>query len=307
MIYDFATLTAHPQTRILVIRKSVLGVELLEARECPATVNIANGTLTVTGTAASETITLGNTATTITVDGIPYAKAAINRIVVTAGAGNDLIRDGSGLGTFLYGGFGNDTINGNGGADRIYGGAGNDTINGGDGDDILWGGGGVDVMNGGAGVNTVKEGSPVRTRASSTIEATIIQLVNVERGKVGLPALAFNNALSYAADLHSQDMATLSTVIGANAAMQHTLYGTTRPELPNRLDVAGYDTWKASFAYGENIAYGFTSAAAVMAGWMNSAGHRANILGTNFTEIGVSVRADANGAFFFTQVFGKQT
>ncbi|MFO0822433.1 MAG: CAP domain-containing protein [Gemmataceae bacterium] len=290
-----------------MIRKPALGLEVLESRECPATVNITNGTLTVTGTAASETITLGHTTTTITVDGVPFPKAGITRVVVTAGAGNDLIRDGSGLGAFLYGGLGNDTINGNGGADRIYGGAGNDILNGGDGDDILWGGGGTDTMNGGAGLNTVKEGSPVRTRPSTAMEAEIIQLVNIERGKVGLPPLAFNNALSYAADLHSQDMAALSTVLGANQAMQHTLYGTARPEIPNRLDLAGYDTWTNSFAYGENIAYGYASAASVMNAWMNSAGHRANILSANFAEIGVSVRADANGVLFFTQVFGKQT
>lgn len=303
MIYSLS----HPQARNPVTRKPSLGVELLESRECPATVNIANGTFTVTGTGASETITLGHTATTLIVDGVPFPKAGINRVVVTAGAGDDFIRDGSGLGAFLYGGLGNDRINGNGGADRIYGGAGNDILNGGDGDDIIWGGGGTDTLNGGAGVNTVKEGSPVRTRPSSAMEAQIIQLVNVERGKVGLPPLAFSNALSYAADLHSQDMAALSTVFGANGAMQHTLYGTARPELPNRLDLSGYDTWTNSFAYGENIAYGFTSAASVMTGWMNSAGHRANILSTNFAEIGVSVRADANGVLFFTQVFGKQT
>jgi uncharacterized protein YkwD len=290
-----------------VIRKSTLGLEVLEGRDCPSTVNITNGTLTVTGTAGNDVITLGHTPTTITVDGVAYPKAGITRVVVTAGAGDDIIRDGSGFGAFLYGGMGDDTINGNGGADRIYGGEGNDTLNGGDGDDIIWGGGGTDTLNGGAGVNTVKQGSPIRTRPSTAIEAEIIQLVNVERGKAGLPPLAFNNALSYAADLHSQDMAALSTVLGANQAMQHTLYGTARPEIPNRLDVAGYDTWTNSFAYGENIAYGFTSAASVMNAWMNSAGHRANILSTDFAEIGVSVRADANGVLFFTQVFGMQT
>jgi len=56
---------------------------------------------------------------------------------------------------------------------------------------------------------------------------------------------------------------------------------------------SGYDTWTRSYAYGENIAFGYSSAAEVVAAWMNSPGHRANILSPFFTEIGVSVLADA--------------
>ncbi|MCE9562455.1 MAG: hypothetical protein K8U57_10420 [Planctomycetes bacterium] len=288
-------------------RKIALGVNLLEGRDCPSTVNIVNGTLTVTGTDGNDTITLRHTATTIIVDGTSYSNAGINRIVVSAGEGDDVIRDGSGYGAFLYGGDGDDTIYGNGGNDKLYGSSGDDKLYGGADNDIIWGGGGTDIVDGGAGVNTVNEGSPVRVQANSSIETQIIQLVNVERAKVGLPALTVSNALNYAARLHTQDMAALSPVLGGAEAMQHTLYGTARPEIPNRLDLAGYDTWTSSFSYGENIAYGFTSAATVMTGWMNSPGHRANILNANFSEIGVSVVADATGGLYFTQDFGKQT
>jgi len=291
----------------VVSRKPVLGVEVLESRDCPATVNIVSGTLTVTGTDASETITLRHTSTAIIVDGIAYPKAGVFRVVVSAGDGDDIIRDGSGYGAFLYGGHGDDIIYGNGGNDKLYGSSGNDQLFGGGGNDIIWGGGGVDVADGGDGVNSVSEGSPVRVLANTAIESQIIQLVNVERVNVGLAPLTTSNALNYAASLHSQDMATFSGILGGVQAMQHTLYGTARPELTNRLDLSGYDTWTSSFTFGENIAFNFTTAASVMASWMNSPGHRANILNANFTEIGVSVRASASGALYFTQNFGKQT
>ncbi len=288
-------------------KKFALGLEPLEGRDCPSTVNITNGTLTVTGTEASETITLRHTSTTIIVDGTSFPSAGVTRIVVSAGGGNDIIRDGSGFGVFLYGGTGDDTIYGNGGADRIYGGSGNDTLIGGADNDVIWGGGGTDTIDGGDGNNSVSAGNPVRVQENSDIETQIILLVNVERANAGLPALTASNALNYAAALHSQDMATYSGIIGGVEAMQHTLYGTARPEVVNRLDLAGYNGSTNALAYGENIAYNFPTAADVMAGWMNSSGHRGNILNPNFTEIGVSVRADATGALYFTQDFGTQT
>jgi uncharacterized protein YkwD len=286
--------------------KPALALEVLGSRECPATVTIVAGTLTVIGTDASETILLRHTPDSILVDGIPYPSANITRVVVSAGEGNDVIRDGSGRGAILYGGLGDDIIYGNGGNDKLYGGEGNDQLYGGADDDIIWGGGGHDVVDGGTGTNFVNEGSPIRNKENTSIEAEIIQLLNAERTNFGLPPLRVSNALNYAADLHSQDMAALSTVLGAHNAMQHTLFGTARPEMLNRLDLAGYDTWTTSFSYGENIAYGYSRAADVVAGWMSSSGHRANILNATFTEIGVGVRADANGVLFFTQNFGVQ-
>lgn len=289
-----------------MLRKSILSLEALGSRECPSTVTVVNGTMTVQGTDAGETILLRHTATTILVDGVPYPSAGITRVVVSAGDGDDVIRDGSGRGALLYGGLGDDVIYGNGGNDKLYGGEGNDKLYGGDDNDILWGGGGTDVVDGGTGTNTVNEGSPVRTKGNTGIEAQVIQLINAERTKVGLAPMAVSGALNYAADIHSQDMAGLSTVMGPDDAMDHTLYGTARPEVGNRLDLAGYDTWTTSFAFGENIAYGYATAADVVAGWMSSPGHRANILNATFTETGVGVRADSNGLLFFTQNFGTQ-
>ena len=56
-------------------------------------------------------------------------------------------------------------------------------------------------------------------------------------------------------------------------------------------------------AAGENIAKGQQSPAQVMSSWMNSAGHRQNILSSNYTDIGVGVAKDANGAIYWVQMF----
>ena len=67
-----------------------------------------------------------------------------------------------------------------------------------------------------------------------------------------------------------------------------------------RITRAGY-TWRS---YGENIAYGYSTAERVMEGWMNSSGHRANILKNNFTDIGVGYASDSRGRIYAVQVFG---
>lgn len=56
-------------------------------------------------------------------------------------------------------------------------------------------------------------------------------------------------------------------------------------------------------AAGENIAYGQPTAQAVMDAWMNSPGHRANILNSSYTQIGVGAVADNNGTIYWTQDF----
>ncbi len=53
---------------------------------------------------------------------------------------------------------------------------------------------------------------------------------------------------------------------------------------------------------GENVAAGYPTASSVMDGWLNSAGHKANIEG-NFTHIGIAAIKDAQGRYYFTQLF----
>jgi uncharacterized protein YkwD len=281
-----------------------LHIEALESRDCPTTVNLFNGVLTIVGTSGNDTIIVTQTGNTIQFGGRSFDASTINRIVISGQGGDDVLDDQTGKPSVIYGGFGNDRIYGRGGDDRLYGGSGNDILVGGAGNDILWGGSGTDQLIDTSGSNTLREGSPNVAPNNTAMELQIIALVNAQRAAAGLPAMTVNRQLNGAAMLHTQDMITISNQYGRSVGHQHILYGTVRPLLSDRLDSAGWDNWTNSIAFGENIAYGFTSAADVMNGWMNSPGHRANILSSTYTEIGVSVLADKDGVLFFTQVFG---
>src|SRR5262249_15999402 len=155
---------------------------------------------------------------------------------------------------------------------------------------------GNDTFTGAPGRDSVNRGTPNLTAVMSALEAQIVALTNQQRAAAGLAPLAAEGHLTWAAQQHSTDMASLSAVLGLDGAMQHTLAGAPQPTLTSRADFAGYDY----SALGENIAYGFTGAADVMQAWMNSAGHRANILSPLFSQVGVGVRANAQGVLYFT-------
>ncbi|RSS82263.1 CAP domain-containing protein, partial [Streptomyces sp. WAC05292] len=118
--------------------------------------------------------------------------------------------------------------------------------------------------------------------------AQILALVNKERAAVGCPALTVNEQLAKAAQAHSEDMASHTT-------MSHT--GSDGSDPGERITRAGYE-WRT---YGENVAYGYSTAEQVMQGWMNSPGHRQNILNCAFKEIGVGL---AQPNHYWTQDFG---
>ncbi|GAT80161.1 hypothetical protein STXM2123_863 [Streptomyces sp. F-3] len=122
----------------------------------------------------------------------------------------------------------------------------------------------------------------------SDAAARIVELVNSERAKAGCSPVKPNAALTEAARAHSEDMA-------AHRNMSHT--GSDGSSPGDRLTRAGYD-WRT---YGENVAYGYSTPEQVMAGWMSSSGHRANILNCSFTEIGVGL---AQPGHYWTQDFG---
>jgi uncharacterized protein YkwD len=282
-----------------------LGVECLEGRDCPA-VTFFNGILTVTGTSGADTFVVTRSGNTITAEGQRFNVAGIGRIVITGLGGNDVIRNLTAVPSVIYGGTGNDTIVGGVATDILYGGHGNDTLNGRGGIDRVLGGAGTDTLVDAIGGDSLVQGSPAPTRTNSLIEQQIINIVNQERTSRGLPPLTVNLQLNAAAYMHTADMVAISNRYGHGTGHQHILYGTVRPQVTDRLDAAGYDNWTTSFTYGENIANGFSTAAAVMTAWMNSTGHRESILHTTFTEIGVSVRADSTGRLFFTQNFGHR-
>ncbi|MEU0005669.1 CAP domain-containing protein [Streptomyces sp. NPDC006314] len=131
-------------------------------------------------------------------------------------------------------------------------------------------------------------GTPKPTATASGFAAEIVRLVNAERTKAGCQALALNPELTKAAQAHSADMA-------AHQNMSHT--GSDGSSPGDRITRAGY-AWSS---YGENVAYGYATADQVMAGWMSSPGHRANILNCGFKEIGVGL-AQPNS--YWTQDFG---
>jgi len=131
-----------------------------------------------------------------------------------------------------------------------------------------------------------------RTASTSGLSAElqqVVDLVNQERAKAGCKAVTVDDKLTLAAQRHSQDQADHQT-------MTHD--GSDGSDVGERLDRVGY-AWRA---YGENVAWNQQSPAAVMDAWMNSSGHRANILNCSFTQIGVGV-ARSNGPYW-TQDFG---
>ena len=125
----------------------------------------------------------------------------------------------------------------------------------------------------------------------------VVELTNVERAKEGLQPLKLNDRLLDAAQDHSNDMAQ-------DDFFSHT--GADGSTVGDRVRASGYQYSTA----GENIAAGQITAAQVVEGWMNSPGHRANILNPNYTEIGVGYEylqndtGSVNYNYYWTQVFG---
>ncbi|MEM8926177.1 MAG: M12 family metallopeptidase [Actinomycetota bacterium] len=131
----------------------------------------------------------------------------------------------------------------------------------------------------------------------AAVQQEILALVNQERAAVpNCPALQLNAQLNVAADAHSEDML-------ANDYFSHTDLQGGKPW--DRAAAAGY----GGRGIGENIALGYRSAADVMNGWMNSPGHRANILNCSYRDLGVGYAnggASSRGArpIYWTQLFG---
>ncbi|MCX5008005.1 CAP domain-containing protein [Streptomyces sp. NBC_00638] len=119
----------------------------------------------------------------------------------------------------------------------------------------------------------------------------VIALTNTERASAGLPPLSADTPLTTAAQAHSADM------------VARDFYAHTSPE--------GGQPWDRAAAagctrrtIGENIACGQRSPAEVVQGWMNSPGHRANILKRDFTHIGIGLAGGGRMGTYWTQLFG---
>ncbi|HPX00323.1 MAG TPA: CAP domain-containing protein, partial [Sedimentibacter sp.] len=124
--------------------------------------------------------------------------------------------------------------------------------------------------------------------STSNYERRVAELVNVERQKNGLAPLAFDSSISNVARIKSKDMSDNNYF-----AHQSPTYGSAADMLTQ--NGIRYSAW------GENIAAGQRTPEEVVNAWMNSPGHRANILGSQFTKIGVGY---VNGSRpYWTQMF----
>ena len=128
------------------------------------------------------------------------------------------------------------------------------------------------------------------TESFSSFQKEVVRLVNVERSKRGLKELSFNTQLSNVATLKSQDM------------IDQNYFSHTSPTYGSPFDMMKQFNISYRTA-GENIAMGQKTPAEVVNAWMNSQGHRENILNSNFTEIGVGVAKSSNGTLYWTQMF----
>ncbi|MEV7859913.1 sigma-70 family RNA polymerase sigma factor [Streptomyces hirsutus] len=130
---------------------------------------------------------------------------------------------------------------------------------------------------------TAPAAAPGGTRA-----AQVLALTNTERAAAGCSPVTLDNRLNKAAQLHSEDMS-------ANDYFSHT--GQNGSSFVDRVTAQGHPSPGA-----ENIARGQSSAESVMEAWMNSEGHRANILNCSLTTMGVGV---VTSDWTWTQVFGR--
>ena len=116
---------------------------------------------------------------------------------------------------------------------------------------------------------------------SANFTERVVDLVNAQRKQADLDPLRVDSQLAQAAQNHSRSMASQDffSHTGAN--------GSTPFE---RILKTGYE-YRAA---GENLAAGYTTPEAVVSAWMNSPGHRDNILNPQFTEIGTGYKFLAN-------------
>jgi uncharacterized protein YkwD len=124
-------------------------------------------------------------------------------------------------------------------------------------------------------------------------ETEVIRLVNVERGTAGCRSVKLNTRLRTAIRLHVQELGTHGKLYISHVSDDGRTF-------VDRAEAQGYNA-----PGGENVARGQRDAADVMTSWMNSAGHRANILNCGFKAIGVGVTKGVDGTLVWGQIFGR--
>lgn len=124
----------------------------------------------------------------------------------------------------------------------------------------------------------------------SAYEQQVVDLVNKERAAAGLTALKANTKLADVAEKKAEDM------------RDKNYFSHTSPTYGSPFDMMKQFgiTYKSA---GENIAKGQKTPQSVMNGWMNSQGHKENILSSKYTEIGVGYVTDNSGNTYWVQMF----
>lgn len=124
-------------------------------------------------------------------------------------------------------------------------------------------------------------------------ESRVLELVNAERSFAGLSALSFDVRLQAAAEAHSLDMAAHADCF-------------THDSCDGTVWVSRMRSYYPTGGIGENIAAGYLTPEAVVTGWMNSPGHKANILNSAFLGIGVGYVYEGGSRYgtYWTQDFG---
>ena len=140
-------------------------------------------------------------------------------------------------------------------------------------------------------VGTVKPSGSTGTVSSvNSMEKQVASLTNSKRKAAGLGSLTLDSQLSKLARMKAEDMA------------KKGYFSHTSPTYGSAFDMMK----KYGVSYrtaGENIAKGQKTPEAVMNGWMNSSGHRANILSSAYTHIGVGYAKDSKGNTYWVQIF----
>ena len=124
----------------------------------------------------------------------------------------------------------------------------------------------------------------------AAVEQAIYNKVNEERAKAGVPALTYNNTMQKYARIKSQDM-------GDKKYFSHEDLNGNLITTQMKKDGVSYKAWGENIAYiGGNVSAD-TLAQQFMTNWMNSSGHRENILSTKFSSIGAGVYKIGNKVY----------
>ena len=131
-------------------------------------------------------------------------------------------------------------------------------------------------------------------RSRADLAARVVALINAVRSESGLQRLAVSPALASSSRWKSLHM----------AAHGYFAHEDTAPPVSRSAHERALDCGYVGRSWGENIGFGYASPQSVVAGWLASPGHRANIENPGFTSTGVGVAASGSGRLYWTQSFG---